>query len=526
LTLDVLTVIAALIVLANLSFDVRGANGERIKLQEIITLDIRQLSYGWPLVSHRYTLAPALGPSPMGVVGWYYHPGRLAANVAIWLALLAAPAGVCEWLLRRYRPRLRWSLRTMLAGVALAAMLCAWFVAVRNRMNLQEELTAKISGRGGQVWIERRGPRWLGVVGADRFRKHIFAVRVKRTLGDDLEYIQDEEDDLQLLEQLARLPRLQYLHLDDLAGFTPAMAGELCRFQQLRVLSIDLECLDDDTSEALATLSEAQQLRTLQINVFDLSEDYERRSRECVAAVDRITQFERLALSFPKIDDDRLDCLADLTNLNRLSLSGLASTHSDSHSRPPLLRRLPVLPQLETLRLADCEIDGRDLHDLKRLPRLRSLALEITIANPAEIAELASLESLEELAIAGAGNHGLLSPAGLGALQALRRLKTLRIPWYKPWSEVKRWLPGARLPSVSADEEESCFRAIEALQQSNPGLVIENYAEGMGGTWMEHWNLLPDYDTTEGIENSVQAMPWLPPTMKPIVPGGIENLKW
>ncbi len=533
LTVVLLLVIAALIVLANLSFDVRGANGERLKLQEIMRHGIRQLSYGWPLVWHRYTLAFWLGPS--GVVGWYCHRGRLAANVAIWLVLFAAPAGVCEWLLRRYRPRLRWSLRTMLAAVALAATLCGWFVSERNRVHLQDELIATIRARaprgmtnpGGEiVWVERRGPRWLELLRADRYRLHIIGVLVGPASEEEGEHEEREKEDLRLLKKLRRLPTLQYLFLNDIDCLTPAMADELRRFPQLRVLRLYPNRLTDDTDEALAKLTDAKELRTLEVDSLGEGDDFERRSRECLTAIGRITQLERLDFSFPMIDDERMDCLADLTNLKQLTVRGLQSAHRGANAKPPLFRRLPVLPQLETLRLADCEIDGRDLRDLKRLPRLRSLALEITIGNPAEIAELASLQSLEELAIAGAGNHGLLSPEGLEALQALKRLKALRIPWYKPWPEVKTWLPGARLPSASADKEEDCFRAIEALQQSNPGLIIENYAEGMGGTWMGHWDLLTDYDTTEGIENSVQTMPWLPPTMKPIVAGGLENLEW
>ena len=31
-------------------------------------------------------------------VGWYYSAARLAGNLVIWLALMATPCGICEWL--------------------------------------------------------------------------------------------------------------------------------------------------------------------------------------------------------------------------------------------------------------------------------------------------------------------------------------------------------------------------------------------------------------------------------------------
>lgn len=170
LTLVALVLVAASIVLSNLSCDRRSSGHFYCQ------------SYGWPLIWHRYVLL-GFGHA---TIGWYYSAGRLAANLAMWLLALATTGGACEWLLRRYRPRLRWSLRTMLAAVALLAVLCAWFVNARERARLQDPLIAAMPGgwTGPQAGVERWGPIWLDLFGADRFCRHIVCASLSAT-GDE-----------------------------------------------------------------------------------------------------------------------------------------------------------------------------------------------------------------------------------------------------------------------------------------------------------------------------------------------------
>src|SRR6185437_11404972 len=122
LTLLVLLTVIVLIVLANLSFDqfmdYRAGFGAK--------------SCGWPLIWHRYVFVLWGGRT----VGWYYSAPRLAGDIVIWLALMSASCGACEWLLRRYGSRPRWSLRTMLVAISIIGVLCAWFAAARNRADL------------------------------------------------------------------------------------------------------------------------------------------------------------------------------------------------------------------------------------------------------------------------------------------------------------------------------------------------------------------------------------------------------
>ncbi|HEV7223529.1 MAG TPA: hypothetical protein VGN42_12560, partial [Pirellulales bacterium] len=188
-TLLALIVVSAPTLLANLSFDVVTTRSWSDQPQRSLTT----ASFGWPLTWYWHFVVDSK------VRGWDYGAGRLAANLGIWFLMLALVALIWEWWLRRYRPRLHWSLRTMLVMVAVAAGLCAWCAAARNRAQEEDALTALA---GDEVfYVERWGPKWLDLLGADPFRRRI--------VGAFLMSMQTEEDE-EILERLARLPDLRF----------------------------------------------------------------------------------------------------------------------------------------------------------------------------------------------------------------------------------------------------------------------------------------------------------------------------
>jgi hypothetical protein len=75
------------------------------------------------------------------------------------------------------RPRWRFSLRWMLAVVALVSVLCAWCTAVWKRAEEQDALAS--SGlMVNQLWVERSGPKWLRLVVPDRYRRRVVGVSI------------------------------------------------------------------------------------------------------------------------------------------------------------------------------------------------------------------------------------------------------------------------------------------------------------------------------------------------------------
>lgn len=250
LTLVLLAAIAGLLVRAN-SIGVSTARSNPSKTNppaaEELQFDVGKpapggsfygnLSYGWPLTWRQYVIF-AWTPE---VLAENYSARRLAANLAIWLALLVLPAGICEWLLRRYRPRwrfrprLRFSLRTLLIATGLAGSLSGWFAAAYHRANAQDPLIDCVNRHGGSVWGERWGPKWLERYGADRFCRRIFGAQID--IGR-INVLKDRQEFQQLLDGLSRASDLQYLSLT--AGqLTPELMAALGKLRRLETLQIE-----------------------------------------------------------------------------------------------------------------------------------------------------------------------------------------------------------------------------------------------------------------------------------------------
>ncbi|HEV7226036.1 MAG TPA: hypothetical protein VGN42_25240 [Pirellulales bacterium] len=439
MTLIVVIVIAALIVLANLSDELRprdaeaahGIAGFDAAKEPDVDRDLKvfgmwNLSYGWPLTWRQYVLG--FSPGPSGVVGRCYSATRLAANLVTWFAMLAAAGLACEWLLRRHRPRLRWSLRTMLAAVGLAAALCGWFAAARNRANLQEPIIAE--GRS-EIWVDRWGPQWLELIEADHL--------CRRLVGADLSpavdgmYVSADQDVEDLLKRLTRLPELRYLFIE-VECLTPGMVRALGELRNLRILSIKESGADDGAAS----------------------------SQECLAAVGQMTDLEHLHLEGVTIASESLARLAGLTNLKSLSLYDIPH-----------------------------DVEQRDFDSLPLTPLPALLGLEA----------LANLESLEELAFSGnmvspAGLESLL------ALKRLKKLYLGPNDGLPDPTIALMLDDDDTVPELEFDLK-GCRQALAALRQSNPGIVIEGVrdARHWPGTrlipsrceiipdWPHHWAL-------------------------------------
>jgi hypothetical protein len=468
LTLVVLAAIAAVLVVAN-SIEEHGSFGYNYNL-----------SYGWPLTWRQYTIFAWT----LKVVDENYSAGRLAANIAIWLVMLAAPAGVCEWLLRRYRPRWRFSLRTLLVATGLAAVLCAWFAAARHRANVQDSLIADLDLHAGRAWGERWGPKWLDQIGADRFCRRILGVHINGARVNDAGVVADrlhsvtDEDCLRLLGDSGRLPDLQYLSLraDDLTPEIIAALGELRRLETLE-LEIEGELKLGVRRTLAETLGGMRRLRALSVSssvIFSREE-----SRELLAAIGSVGQLEHLRLENWMPASEDLALLAGLTNLKSLKLEDVSTEPGLPDSAPTLLAHLPPLARLEVLDLERSKVVDRDLPSIARLPRLKSLnfcGVYTTGGKLAELAleELTPLKSLEKLTI----NDSAVALAGWKSLAELKRLKKLHAAFF----DEETWQSPDVLSEelhLSLEEAQACSEAYAALRKANPGLVIDDDDEAL-----------------------------------------------
>ena len=436
------------------------------------------MSYGWPLLWRQYLIVGGYG---FFVVGETYSGARLAINAAIWLVLLGAPAACCEWLLRRYRPRLRFSLRTLLAATALGAALCGWFAAARNRANVQDPLIAAMGRQRGRVWVERWGPKWLDLVGADRFRRRIVGVELHAV--DDRGYAENElaKQGERLLADLKRLRDLRFLYFEA-ESLTPEIAASLSELRRLQTLWLEVDEAPATSVQTLAAaLGGMRHLRVLNLDfgIYGPALVDDTASHELLAAIGAMPQLEYLNLTDCLIARKDFALLAKLTNLKSLTLNQISCASDEGGSLirwrdgpldPPLLSRLPVLPQLETLDLTRSDVYDEDLPYITAQPRLKSLDLNDTEVTGAGLAELARSELLEALTI----DEKAESRAAFESLLAIKQLRVLYADISFQGSLCSLDSPRERWSRLSNDEIDGRLRALAALRRAKSELVIDD----------------------------------------------------
>lgn len=515
-TVLVFLVAAAIIVLANLSFDITVGYGKA---------RIHSRSYGWPVVWHRLVLVNSILPGGEQAIDWYPSIPRLLANLALWVVMLAALTGACEWLVRRYRPRPRWSLRALLVFVGLVAAGCGWYTKARNRAALQDPLIGLRGGYGVPlVFVERWGPKWLDLLGADRLRRRI-------VLASGWQLRATEPDDQRRFLRLSRLSDVRHISGFMVEELTPATAKALGDMTQLETLGITLRRF---TPEFAAALSELRQLRSLSIEGSSwwgepAGDRDARLSDECLAAIGNMSRLEKLALWDVPLRGKSLACLAGLNDLKSLSvtfwngewngsslekpipedclraigmLSGLESLYlgkmriknesltclagltrlktlrldTVATDHRPMFSRLPLLPRLEALSLSQSNFADDDLRQLALQPRLRAISLappiKGTLVTPAGIAALASPGLLEEVEL----DCHLKSPDMLKALLPLKRLRRLHLGGSSGGAGSWGTLTLDDEDSAGVLEVDEFRRVLTELRRLKPDLIVGQYS--------------------------------------------------
>lgn len=511
LTLALLALVAALLTLANLSAE-----------QSFPQRDFRAFghkSYGWPLIWLRYVLCYHSEYTE----GLYLSRSRLVANLAIWLLTLVVAAATCEWLLRRYRPRPRWSLRTMLAAVVFIALGCGWFVHARDRANAEDALIMMLDNERGKVWVERWGPRWLDLFGLDRFRRRVVGVSIWNFF--DL-------DEREILQRVARVRGLRHLwlHFD---GWAPEMGltRTLDSLPQLRSMQISgvparewipaagkmshLEHLSASyDGDLCACLERLPNLKSLTVSsCYDLED-----SHKLLTTVEKLKNLEELWLSGMLIRSSSLTCLSGLSELRFL---GLTSVHENPSSignfqtKPEggLLLKLPPLARLEAIDLEESEVYDGDVAALTNLPQLRWLNVAHTRVTDVGLLQLASAPSLEELAVTGRW----IPWSGLATLSAIERLRSLHLDGSVRYQLDIR-TTYSRLPldngseiAVLPTELAALRRALQTLRQSRAGIVIDNHVD------LPRSRLVPDIEDLGADAMPERGSAWWPTSQWPVL---------
>lgn len=419
-TFVVLLAIAAPTLLANLSYEASplvpwwGTSEETLKV-----------SFGWPLVWNWYVVAPY-----DDVYGWDFSAIRLAGNVLIWLAALVLAALAWERLLRRWRPRIRFSLRTMLAAVAIIAMLCAWGASVWKRAEEQDALIA--SGLDASyLGVRKRGaPKWLGMVLPDRFRRCVVGAKIDvgRPLWyDEEEMDADESENPEDDEQSLRMDDegsedFDELSDEDLDRREEDLLKRLGRLRALRFLDIRCGRL---TPAMVDALTEMRQLRSLHLQTMQRVWSDKARPAD-LAWLGRLQQLEHI--SFSVVHSDDFDSLSGVTNLKSLTVS-LSDCGRDEPEIEKRLAAIGKLTQLRRVRLYG--FPGPHITHLGGLVNLKSLTLDFPFRDDereihACLAAVGQMTQLERLQL-GSREGFRIRPHDLACLRGLTNLKSLKL---------------------------------------------------------------------------------------------------
>lgn len=135
-----------------------------------------------------------------------------------------------------------------------------------------------------------------------------------------------------------------------------------------------------------------------------------------LAQLAKTSSLRILRLANTKINDAGLAVLADLPNLEVLSLSNQISDNG--------LKQVKVLKRLKMLELHRAKVSDRGLATLKELPKLESLDLSDSKITDAGARILASFPALKQLDISGT----LITDKGIALLAKLPKLEILYAP--------------------------------------------------------------------------------------------------
>jgi hypothetical protein len=392
-------------------------------------------SFGWPLVWNWYVIAPF-----DNVYGWDFSALRIAGNIAIWLGMVVLATLLWEWLLRRPLPRLRFSLRTMLAGTSLIAILCAWCVGIWKRADEQDALAAAI-GNVGIVWVERSGPKWLGVMVPDRLRRCVVGVSIcvgrpsrpdemkegKDSASDDERTHHREAREIDSNEQGSH-PEGEIRDANEDENNEDVL-GRLARLRALRFLKIECETLTPAMADAMG---EIKQLRMLHLGIEPVRPD----RRANIGWLTRLPELHQLSLRGVSSDD--LGCVVGLTRLKSLTLD-FSDCHGDDLETEKRLTAVRNLQQLRRVRLEG--FPASQVARLRGVANVKSLTLDFDPVadgplndDPHRIHDcffaLGDLAQLEQLEL-DLGGDLWVRPEDLSCLRGLKNLQSLKlqIPW-------------------------------------------------------------------------------------------------
>jgi hypothetical protein len=321
----------------------------------------------------------------------------------------------------RKRRWLRFSVRTMMIAVLVAAVALSWPI---RRANIQRRAVAALKKAPGKVYIaydfEYDGnwrvkhnaspwaPAWLRRLLGDEFFQEVDTVAVQSPASDET------------MEILGEFPRLRLLHLRDCSGIVDGLV-QLRGMRNLETLEL---CGPSITDAKLAILSEMKHLRVLELNdtsVTDAGLTHVAAQPALQSLMIRGREGRAARLAGPSVARVTDAGLVHLTGLHRLRLLEISTAPGITDLAP--LDPSRNLPELRVLQLHDTGVTDAGLAPIAGNTALVSLNLRSARITDAGLAHLRGLTDLKNLLL----DHTRISDAGLANLSGLSALNLLSI---------------------------------------------------------------------------------------------------
>jgi len=362
----------------------------------------------------------------------------------------------------RLRAGMRFSMRTMLAVMLVAAVFFAWFGWRLRKSQRQAHAVAVLQGLGAayaydfQTYeYELKGPmnrtvrsvKPVAVAGQSPYPR-----RLHKLLGVDFlhnvtrvhletSYRLSEEDIDRLWDALGNLPDLIYLEASGPVT-RPGTIQRLRDPRRLQRLALRWANIGDEDLAVLARMPRLAELNLNETPVTDAGMNHvgqthslkmvelhhTKISDESLRDIARLSQLRRLRLSGTAIGDEGIRHLRGLESLSDLDL-----VHTKITDRA--LDDVASLSFLDRLDLSMTAVTEKGLGRLERLPHLRCLRLEAMTGMPDVLAAIPKLPALEEL-------HG---PVLTGDLSRIAQCPKLRV-LHSAFQSADAMQQGLKLP--------------------------------------------------------------------------------
>jgi uncharacterized protein (TIGR02996 family) len=222
----------------------------------------------------------------------------------------------------------------------------------------------------------------------------------ERTSFQELQFEYGARPDDEAVRAVAQLPQVRRLSLVE-GRITDAGLEHLRPLKELKALFLSSTSIGDDGADRLRSFPHLEELGLQQTQITDeglkavsglsklraLDLSYTQITDAGLKSLRKLSQLRSLDISSTQIKGDPLDTLVKFKHLRFLGLHELAGVNDDN------VMRLAEFPELEELDLSRTSVTRYRLRRLLKLPKLKKIRMEASLAISGESVEMREVEA-------------------------------------------------------------------------------------------------------------------------------------